>query len=256
LGLAGLALPIEVTEFLSSTGRSRRKGIKARHHGHYRFRIFVAGRFFDITPRDNLGGGVYADVSSDDGIAVGLAGSSKNLMEILQLGSTIAGLFDYDFPVQSSSRGAMNINNNIGPGFMMTVEGYDAALGAMVGVTAMTIWGWAPICRPCRWICRFCCGAYEYPRHDRPRMLIESDGGDAAINIVADARANDNLGEGIISTRTANSEWPDGFPVHDPLRALASGLGEQFLGRRIDLPASVSDRWSRPGMEGMESRQR
>lgn len=138
LGDAGGPVPAFLAPLLASAG-----GVSANQNGGggiasttYAQNDAALGAFFDITANGNEFDGVFANITSDGNLAVGLAGGSGTLNNLLNLGSdAVAGMMGIDLPVLALGNGEMQVNDNSGSGMYMAVSG-DTALAAGAGITA------------------------------------------------------------------------------------------------------------------------
>ena len=238
--MVGFALPAEVGMFLAPSGP-----VTANNNGAFGVQSIVVadslalGALFDITANNNGVFGIQAVNQSDTGVAIGLAGSSQNLSEILQLGTGVAGLFGLDLPLSITGGGHMEANGNGMTGFQMTTIGSNAAINAVVGLETVGNGG---------------AGAYlgtysDYLSIAALARLNSTDNlgagllfdayalDEAAIGILADVNASRNGDSGI----TASVDCPDGSAIlvglsTDLIRPLAATVGDLFLGAPITIP--------------------
>ena len=247
-----LTLPEEVGLFLAPSGP-----VTANNNGGYGVYSEVAsdgflalGGLFDITANINQLDGIRAMNRADNGIAVGLAGSSENLADILQLGTDVAGLFDLDLPVSIPGGGQMQANGNTGAGFVMQTTGGNAAINAVVGLDTI-----GNVNGPGAFLGTYCmtppAPSTNFAISAIARLNTSDNGGagllfdvqgldDAAIGIIADVNASGNGDSGI----TASVDSPNGFAAlltlsTDALRPAAALLGEEFLGGPFTLPGEA-----------------
>lgn len=134
----GGLLPPDAEAWLSSSGP-----IVANDNGVNGFNVNVNGSFagllalLDVEAGGNGVIGVNANVESPIGIAVGFVGSSKDLMDVLQLGASVMGLLGLDVPaIPDSPMGPARLNENGVGGLNMQVQGEQLAVGAVLGVQA------------------------------------------------------------------------------------------------------------------------
>ena len=239
LGLAGGLLPPEVENLLGPTGPieavgNQGQGVTALVDGD----MIAGGAFFDIRAEGNLGGGVAALVSSSDGVAVGLGGSSENIMEIAQLGADLASLFGIDLAVAPSPGGRTVVNGNLGPGFVLGAMGNLAGIGALVGVEANGNAGLgAGVISSSEGISVSAAARILALNTIGDGLFVGADGSLAAVGVVADAQAIGNAGNGIVAEVTSDEGYAAAlFASTDPLRPLAGLLGELFLGEPLAVP--------------------
>ncbi len=191
----------------------------------------------DVNATENFGAGIQGQVMGDS-LAIGLAGSSKNLMETLQLGAEIASLFGLELPEIPASEGRMVLRDNVGPGLTLSVNGDSAALGGLLGVEAGGNLGLgAGLSVTSEEIAVALAARVAAHENMGMGLMVSADGGSSAFGVVLDAHANDNMAGGMVVA--ANSE--DGMAgalvaSTDPLRALAEILGEEFLGFPVVIP--------------------
>lgn len=238
--LGGLPLANEIALFFGPSG-----AVTANNNGAFGVQSIVVanslalGALFDITANNNAIFGIQAINQSDTGVAIGLAGSSQNLSEILQLGTGVAGLFGLDLPLSITGGGHMVANGNGMNGFQMTTIGSNAAINAVVGLETIGNGG---------------AGAYLGTYSDYlsiaalARLESTGNGGagllfdayaldEAAIGIIADVNASNNGDSGI----TASVDCPDGSAIlvglsTDLVRPLAATAGDLLLGAPITIP--------------------
>jgi hypothetical protein len=225
--MVGLGLPPELIDIFAASGPvtaigNQRDGVQAGIFAD----ALALGAFFDITANDNVRSGFDSMIQSDS-IAVGLAASSQNLAEVLELGSDVAGLFGLDLPLSLPGGGQMQANNNGMLGFMMQTIGQNASISAILGLE--TVGNTGP-------------GTVSFSLSDGLALnvvarLVSTDNQGAgllmdvlgqnigAIGLVADTDASRNWDSGI----TASVDSPNGFAVlaslsTDALRPLADSL--------------------------------
>ncbi|MBP7829483.1 MAG: inverse autotransporter beta domain-containing protein, partial [Kiritimatiellae bacterium] len=239
LGLAGGLLPPEVEDLLGPAGPieavgNQGQGVAAFIDGD----LIAGGAFFDIRAEGNLGGGVSALVSSSNGIAVGLGGSSENIMEIAQLGADIASLFGIDLAVAPSPGGRTVVNGNLGPGFVLGAMGNLAGVGALVGVEADGNLGLgAGVMVSSEAISVAAAARILALNTMGDGLVVAADGPTAAIGVVADAQATGNAGNGIVAEITSDEGYAGAlFASTDPLRPVAALLGDLLLGEPLAVP--------------------
>ena len=237
----GLTLPEELAMLLDPQGP-----VTAALNGHDGVQALLnaqsgiaAGALFDIAANNNLANGIDAQIISTNGAAIGLAGSSENLGDILQLASQVAGLFDLDLSITFAGAGHMQANNNGGSGFSLLTVGEAAAINAVAGLetanngifgtfvnTLSDNLGIAALAR------------VNTSGNGTDGLFLNVYGlDDAAVGVIADVDASDNTGNGITSIVTS----PDGSAFlltlsTDLFRPVASLLGEMFFDGPITLP--------------------
>ncbi len=199
----------------------------------------AAGVFFDIAANSNQGDGIAAEILSDNGPAIGLAGSSENLADLLQLGSQVAGLFDLDLPITFEGFGHMQANGNGGSGFSLSTVGDYAAINAVVGLETANngLYG-ADVNTHSEYLGIAALARLNTTGNGADGLRFDVYALDeAAIGVIADVNASGNAGNGI----TANVDCPDGSAFlltlsTDLFRPVASLLGEMFFDGPITLP--------------------
>jgi hypothetical protein len=192
---------------------------------------------FDVTATENVGGGIYSSVISDDGMALGLAGSSKYLMETLQWASGLADLLHLTFPSFESSSGLMKLNNNSGYGLSLNVFGDDTSLAGVLGAEANNnqAMGVGILAQSEEMALAFASRIIATNTFGNGLMMTV-DGQDTAIGAILNTKATGNLGHGISLDVTSLNGTAIGLVAStDPLRTLG-GLGEDFLGVPITAP--------------------
>jgi len=238
--LIGFPLPAEVGMFLSPSGP-----VTANNNGLGVQSVVTAdsglalGALFDVTANGNGAFGIQAINQSANGVAVGLAGSSQNLAEILQLGDNVAGLFGLDLPLSIPGDGHMEANGNGMGGFMMQTTGNDAAINAVVGLDTLgngdfgTMLGTYSDGLALSALARL-----NSADNGGAGLLFEAYGlNTGAIGVLADVSAVGNGDSGI----TASIDSPNGIAAlltlsTDALRPAAAILGETFLGAPFEIP--------------------
>ena len=197
------------------------------------------GAYLDVTANDNAGSGVFAMQNAINGVAVGLAGSTENLSEIVALGTQIGSALGVDLPLALAGGGQMQCNGNLGTGFSMQSFGDDAAVNALVGLEANGNGG------PGVFL-----GTYSDYLSVGALARVNASGNlgagvlfdtyaldEAAVGILADVNASGNGDSGI----TASVDCPDGSAAFvalstDAIRPLGALLGDTFLDGPITLP--------------------
>ena len=172
VGAFGGPVPAFLAPLLASAG-----GVSASHNGRggidcgiYAQNDAALGAFFDVTANGNEFSGLVAEIVSDGNLAVGLAGGSGTLNNLLNLGSdAVAGMLGIDLPVLALGNGEMQVNDNSSFGMLMAVRG-DTALAAVAGVTANG--------------------------NEREGISLHVQGLDDATATIVDSHANHNLGHG------------------------------------------------------------
>ncbi len=238
--LIGFPLPAEVGMFLSPSGP-----VTANNNGIGVQSVVAAnsglalGALFDVTANGNGTFGIQAINSSPNGVAVGLAGSSQNLAEILQLGDNVAGLFGLDLPLSIPGGGQMQANGNGAGGFMMQTMGDSAAINAVVGLETLGNGGFGTMLGTYSDGLSIAALARLYTAENIGAGLLFDVYGlnTGAIGLLADVFADVNGDSGI----TASIDSPNGFAAlvslsTDVLRPLGGSLGEMFLGAPLDIP--------------------
>ncbi len=200
--------------------------------------MIAGGAIFDIHAENNVGGGVRGLVTSSNGFAVGLGGSSENIMEIAQLGADIAEFFGLDIPVMPSPGGRTVVNNNLGPGIGLGVMGNMAAVGALVGVAADGNLGLgAGVATLSDGISVSAAARILALNTTGDGLVVEADGPTAAVGVVADVQALGNAGNGIITDINSDEGYAAAlFASTDPLRPVAELLGELLIGEPLTVP--------------------
>jgi hypothetical protein len=250
--MIGLGLPPELAAFLEPSG-----GVTASGNNwggiateQYTLNGLTLGGFFDITANSNAGDGVNAFIASDTGVAIGLAGSSQNLSEILQLGSDALGLLGLDLPLSLPGGGQMQANNNSGNGLTMQVDGGFGAIAALVGMEASgNLGGGVDISTEA--------DVFAIAAAARVNAIGNEGGGGLgiganadsfALGLIADVNASDNVGPGIL----ANVFSDNGAAIlltlsTDALRPLASSLLGYDLPGQPWGPVTANNNWG-PGV--------
>ena len=239
--LFGLTLPDEVGQFLAPSG-----AVSASGNGAFGIQSIISvqdglalGAYLDVTANDNAGSGVFAMQNAINGVAVGLAGSTENLSEIVALGTQIGSALGVDLPLALAGGGQMQCNGNLGTGFSMQSFGDDAAVNALVGLEANGNGG------PGVFL-----GTYSDYLSVGALARVNASGNlgagvlfdtyaldEAAVGILADVNASGNGDSGI----TASVACPDGSAAFvalstDAIRPLAALLGDAYLDGPITLP--------------------
>ena len=240
---AGLPLPPEVALFLASSGP-----VTASHNAFFGINSQITadnglalGGYFDVTANQNTaGGGVTAMHMAPNGVAAGLAGSTANWGEMLQLaGNVLDAALGLQLPLDLTGTGTMQVNDNGGWGFRMQTQGDIAGLNAIVGMetldnddfgtASLTYSPDIAINAVARLVSTDNTGA---------GLLMDMVGQNTgAIGLIADVNASDNGDSGI----TASVDSPNGFAAFaslstDALRPAAALLGEEFLGAPVTVP--------------------
>ncbi len=227
LAVPGLVFPPELAAFFAGTGPVTANGnFGTGIQSTILANGFALGTFFDITANDNLGSGFMSVIQSDS-VAVGLAASSQNLAEVLELASDAAGLFGLNLPLSLPGGGQMQANNNAGAGVLMQTQGLDFSLNAILGLETVGNAGPGT-------------AAFAFSQElaiNAVARLVSTDNLGAgllmdvfglnlgAIGLVADTDASRNADSGI----TVSVDSPLGFAVFaslstDALRPLAADL--------------------------------
>ncbi len=238
LDLAGLELPEELLPFFDPAGgieahRNQWDGVAGLIEGD----LVALGAFFDIHATGNQDWGVEAEVISPF-VALGLAGSSQNLAEILQLGQEVAGFFDLDLPLTIPGGGQMVANDNNAGGVSLDVQAGLGALAALVGAETSGNTGiGASVSSQAGALALAAAARLNSTDNDNGNLDLNAMAGGLALGLIADVNASDSsAGYGI----NANVE-SEGLAAlltlsTDALRPLAGVLGETFLGEPYDLP--------------------
>ncbi len=242
--LAGLGLPDELLPFFQASGPVSLSG----NAGSGIFGDVIAGglalgAFFDITANNNDDAGFDVYVESG-GLALGLAGSSQNLSEILELGLDAAGLFGLDLP-NITGGGQMQVNNNQA-GMYFGVFGLTGAFAGVAGLEAVGndglgvgvfvdggLFGVAALAR-----LQLHDNAWNPadPLDPIGGLILDVEAGSLALGLIADANITGNNGAGIDALIQGDSIAALLTLSTDGLRPLAGFLGEAFLGEPYDLP--------------------
>ena len=239
--LLDLELPEEIDPFLgpygavTATGNGAR-GVQAtvRTDG-----VLALGGLFDVAASHNAAGGVYSLNEATNGIAAGLAGSSENLAEVVQLGTNVAALFDLDLPVSLAGGGHMQANDNAGPGFEMHTLGDLAAVSAIVGLETVGNAGAGAVVET---------DSETLSLAAIARLVTTGNSGDglqldvvgtdyAGLGLLADVNASDNGGNGIAASVASTNGIAALLALStDALRPAAVLLGESYFDEAIEIP--------------------
>lgn len=138
--IGGGPLPPEFEALLSGSGPiwagdNDVMGLNINVMGSY----LAALALLDVRANNNGVFGTIANVTSPNGTALGLVGSSENLMEVAQLGAEVLELLlpGLELPsILSSPVGPAQFNNNDIGGLFLNVSGFNFALGSVLGVEA------------------------------------------------------------------------------------------------------------------------
>ena len=239
--LFGLTLPDEVGQFLAPSG-----AVSASGNGGSGIQSIISvqdglalGAYLDVTANDNQGSGVFAMQNAINGVAVGLAGSTENLSEIVALGTQIGSALGVDLPLSLAGGGQMQCNGNLGTGFSMQSFGDDAAVNAVVGLEANGNAGPGVFLGTSSdYLSVGALARVNASGNLGAGVLFDTYALDeAAVGILADVNASGNGDGGI----TASVDCPDGSAAFvalstDAIRPLAALLGDTFLDGPITLP--------------------
>ncbi len=237
--LAGFGLPDEVMDALSVSGPVTAVGNQGDGvYADISADTFALGAVFDVTANENQVNGVNAWVSSDDGVAVGLAGSSENLAQILQLGTDVAGFFGLDLPLSLPGEGRMQAHDNQGSGFNLDVQGDFAGVAVVAGVESTGNAGWGSrISSTGGMIGLSAASRIDSTGNAGANIEIAAMSPTIAAGILADVNASGSLaGDGILAEIDGGDTGLLLTLSTDALRPLAALLGEEFLGEPYDLP--------------------
>ncbi|HBA84261.1 MAG TPA: hypothetical protein DCZ95_09235 [Verrucomicrobia bacterium] len=206
--------------------------------------FMAASAIFDVTANENTGGGISSQVESDEGTAIGLAGSSKNLMETLQWVSELVNLFGLDIPALEASAGQMTIDNNLedqfhnGYGVRLLVQGEYMALAGMLGVEANNNQGLGVEIRAQSDDGFALAAARANVRtNDGVGLAVTANGTERAIGAILNSQATGNYEDGM-AISALSSEGMAGALVASTasLQFLGGLLGESIL----DVPVTAA----------------
>ncbi len=240
---AEIELPAEILPLLSAAGpvTASQNGENGVHAQIMTEGLVSLGGFFDITANRNGVGGVSAAIINPEGaVAAGLAGSSRNWGEILQLGAQLGGLLDLDLPTDIVGTGQMQLNGNGITGLQMLTMGESVAVNAVAGLEATSNGMW---------------GAISMAQSDGlaanalARVIANSNGAGigmiatsldmAALNLLADVEASYNGNNGILSIVNCQSGTAAMVAFStDALRPLEPLISE-YIGQPFELPGTT-----------------
>ena len=244
--LVGFELPAEIAPFFVPAG-----GVSATGNGGdgvdsqiQSAGLFALSGLFDVTANNNAGAGVQAITLAPAGLALGLAGSSENWAEIMQLATQLDELFDLDLPLALAGDGHMQVNGNAENGLFMITLGDLAAANAVVGVEASgNGTAGAVAIADADLLALNAVARLEATGNGTLGLGLLTSGEDlAAVSLLADVNASGNgtdpLLDGGIYAQTLSANGAAillGLST-DALRPLAPVLGEGFLGAPLELP--------------------
>ncbi|NLG34240.1 MAG: right-handed parallel beta-helix repeat-containing protein [Lentisphaerae bacterium] len=238
LDMIGLDLPPEISSFFQASGPVTASGnggdgVDASIEGEE----LALGLFFDITANDNDMAGLRAILDSEFGVALGLAGSSRNIGEILQLGASLLDAFGLDLPISLEGDGQMQANNNAETGIMLSTTGDMGAFSGVVGAeVAGNLSAGATVTSDGELFAVSAAARIEAEENAQNGLTLEAYAGGLALGLAADIHAVQNIGAGIEATIESDNIAALLAFSTDALRPLAALLGEEFLGEPVTIP--------------------
>ncbi len=197
------------------------------------------GAFFDVTANRNDGIGVQSLVSSDEGIAVALAGSSQNLSDLARLSTDILGAFDVNHPYSINQTGQFQANDNGEAGLSLDADAGTFALAGILGAETSGNEGSGTMLISSSDNSSAALVTRLVATHNGQNGLdLISLADNVSLGLLADVNASFNGENGISATITANNIAALLAFSTDALRPLASYYGEQVLGEPYDLPGA------------------
>ena len=238
-GLVGL--PDELAGFFQASGGvsasgNGRSGIEAEI---YAQDMLAFGAFFDVAANRNRDFGLRAGVFSDDGIALALAGSSRNLSELAQLGDTVAGALGLDLPLAFSGNGRFQANDNGMQGLQLGAAADRLAVTGVLGAeTSRNGDTGSYLFSESKDIAAILAARVTACDTALDGVHLISLADRLALGLLADLEVSRNDNNGL--TAVVESEGTSALLAlsTDALRPLASFLGEAYLDTPLALPGT------------------
>ena len=235
-GIAGL--PDELAGFFQPAG-----GVSASDNGFHGVfaeigaERFSFGAFFDVAANRNDGNGVQALVHSEDGLAVALAGSSRNLSDLAQLGSDVLGLLDYELPIPHLGNGQFQANDNGESGLVLGAEAGSFAVAGVLGAeTCNNENGGAMLVSQSEMVAAALAARVVAFDNGVDGLHLNSMADRLSLGLLADVHASFNGEDGISASIASDGVAALLALSTDAIRPIASYLGDEMFGYPLDLP--------------------